>query len=79
MANAGLDLKMDDEFIINLDDHEIERRALMNYSIGGDDLWAAEEAAVARKLLYNNLDDEQQKTLDTLTDQGVIPNEIDDR
>lgn len=61
-----------DEFVINLDDNEIERRALMADNMP-DDLWAAEQAALAHRLLYSDLDDEQQETYQMLIDEGVLP------
>lgn len=63
-----------EEFIINLDENEIERRALMADSMP-DDLWAAEQAALAHHLLYSGLDDEQQETHRMLIDEGVLPDE----
>lgn len=63
-----------DEFVINLDDNEIERRALMAHGMAADnDLWATAAQAKAWKMLYSNLDEAQQKTYDLLVEQGVIP------
>lgn len=61
-----------EKFVINLDDHEIERRALMAHAMKADnDLWAAE--AKAWTMLYSDLDAEQQRVYDMLVEQGVIP------
>jgi hypothetical protein len=60
-----------EEFVINLDENEIERRALMAESMP-DDLWAAEQAALAHRLLYSNLDERQQETHQMLIDEGVL-------
>lgn len=62
------------EFNINLDDHEITRRAYVADAIPG---WTEVEIRAdevrAYKMLYSGLDDKQQETYDMLVEQGVIP------
>jgi hypothetical protein len=66
---------MPDEFHINLDSHEIERRALIAEAGFIDDMAMAADEARAWRMLYSNLDDKQQQVYDMLVEQNIIPDE----
>jgi hypothetical protein len=66
---------MPDEFLVDLEDHELTRRALIAEAAFIDDMAASE--AQAWKMLYSELDDNQQQVYDMLIEKGVIPGGLD--
>jgi hypothetical protein len=68
---------MTEEFNIELNDHEITRRAYMAEAMTGSEAEIEADEAKAWHMLYGDLDEKQQQIYDMLVEQGVIPG--DDR